>query len=102
MTGKRIATAVKVVLVLAGILLLAKLGLHLFNPEGASAMKPPFQLAQVHRGTLETLVSSTGTLAAVETVDVGTQVSGTIARLAVDYNDRVKKPGRGQGRAETG
>ncbi len=54
-------------------------------------MKPPFQFARVHRGTLETLVSSTGTLAAVETVDVGTQVSGTIARLAVDYNDRVKK-----------
>jgi HlyD family secretion protein len=91
MTGKRIATVVKTVLILVGVLFLTKLGLHLLNPERASAMKAPFQLAQVQRGTMESLVASTGTLAAVETVDVGTQVSGTIARLAVDYNDRVKK-----------
>lgn len=91
MTGKKIATSVKIVLILTGILFLAKLGLHLANPERATASKPPFELAKVHQGTLETLVSSTGTLAAVETVDVGTQVSGTIAKLNVDYNDRVKK-----------
>ena len=92
MTGKRmIASIIKTILILAGIIFLGKLALPLLQPEGASAMNPPFQSARVHQGTLETLISSTGTLAAVETVDVGTQVSGTIARLAVDYNDRVKK-----------
>ena len=50
-----------------------------------------FQFAQVIRGDFEILVSSTGTLAAVETVEIGTQVSGTIDKLMVDYNDMVKK-----------
>ena len=50
-----------------------------------------FQTAEVARGTLESIVSCTGTLAAVETVDVGTEVSGTIEKVNVDYNDKVKK-----------
>lgn len=91
MNGKRIGTVVKIALTVAGVLLVAKLGLSLVKPAGDAAVKAPFQVAAVRRGTLETLVSSTGTLAAVETVDVGTQVSGTISRLAVDFNDRVKK-----------
>jgi HlyD family secretion protein len=53
--------------------------------------QPRYLFAKVTQGTLETLVSSTGTLAALETVEVGTQVSGTIARIDVDYNDRVRK-----------
>lgn len=47
---------------------------------------PAYLFATVERGALENLVSSTGTLAAVETVAVGTQISGTIAKLLVDYN----------------
>ncbi len=53
--------------------------------------KKVFQFAQVSQGTFEIIVSSTGTLAAVETVEIGTQVSGTIDKLMVDYNDTVKK-----------
>ncbi|MBU1169980.1 MAG: efflux RND transporter periplasmic adaptor subunit [Proteobacteria bacterium] len=49
------------------------------------------QTEKVSRGDLETLVSSTGTLAAVGTVEIGTQVSGTIDQVLVDYNDRVSK-----------
>ncbi|GAB6095563.1 efflux RND transporter periplasmic adaptor subunit [Desulfatiferula olefinivorans] len=49
------------------------------------------QQQTVTRGDLETLVSSTGTLVAVGTVDIGTQVSGTIDRVLVDYNDRVSR-----------
>jgi HlyD family secretion protein len=36
-------------------------------------------------------IISTGTLEAVETVDVGTQVSGIISKLYADFNDEVKK-----------
>jgi len=50
-----------------------------------------YQTATVSRGPLELTVSSTGTLAAVETVIVGTEVSGTVAKVLVDYNDRVTK-----------
>jgi len=57
----------------------------------SGAEQPQYLLATVTQGPLETLVSSTGTLAALETVEVGTQVSGTIAKLEVDFNDRVHK-----------
>ena len=50
-----------------------------------------FQLAELSRGDLVTTISSSGTLSPVTTVDVGTQVSGTIARLYVDFNDVVKE-----------
>lgn len=53
--------------------------------------KKVIQFAQVNQGNFEIIVSSTGTLAAVETVEIGTQVSGTIDKLMVDYNDTVKK-----------
>jgi HlyD family secretion protein len=49
-----------------------------------------FRLVQVARGDVRAVVSSTGTLQATRTVQVGTQVSGQIARLFADYNDRVK------------
>jgi HlyD family secretion protein len=49
------------------------------------------RLAAVERGDLEATVSSTGTLSAVTTVQVGTQVSGKIVAIHVDFNDRVKK-----------
>lgn len=56
-----------------------------------AATQPTYLFATVERGMLENIVSSTGTLAAVETVAVGTQISGTIAKLLVDYNDSVRK-----------
>ena len=49
----------------------------------------PYQFVAITRGDLENMVSSTGTLHAVGTVEVGTQVSGTIARVDVDFNDTV-------------
>lgn len=50
-----------------------------------------FQTVAVSRGSLELTVSSTGTLAAVETVVVGTEVSGTVEKVLIDYNDQVSK-----------
>ncbi len=50
-----------------------------------------YRFATVERGNVESTVSATGTLNAVRTVSVGTQVSGQIAELLVDYNDAVKK-----------
>lgn len=50
-----------------------------------------YTLAKIERGDLEALVSSTGTLDAVTTVEVGTQVSGRIAKLFADFNQTVKR-----------
>jgi HlyD family secretion protein len=45
----------------------------------------------VIRGDLIKAVSATGTLQAVNTVNIGAQVSGTIDKIHVDYNSEVKK-----------
>ena len=50
-----------------------------------------YKTEKVSRGEINALVTATGTVNAVTTVSVGTQVSGTIKRLMVDYNSPVKK-----------
>jgi HlyD family secretion protein len=47
--------------------------------------------AQVERGEINDVVEATGIINAVITVQVGSQVSGTIAKLNVDFNSRVHK-----------
>jgi HlyD family secretion protein len=47
--------------------------------------------AKVERGEIYDVVEATGTINAVITVQVGSQVSGTIAKLNVDFNSRVHK-----------
>ncbi len=49
-----------------------------------------FETAEVERGDLRITVTATGSLQPVNQVDVGTEVSGTIVRVAVDFNDRVE------------
>src|SRR6202022_3331012 len=46
---------------------------------------------KVDRGDIRSIVEATGTINAVTTVQVGSQVSGTISRLNADFNSRVKK-----------
>jgi HlyD family secretion protein len=50
-----------------------------------------FRFVTVERGNLQQSVSATGALGAVTTISVGTQVSGQVSALLVDYNDHVKK-----------
>ena len=50
-----------------------------------------FRVEKADRGDIIMTVTATGTLSAVTTVQVGSQVSGVIARLYVDFNSRVKK-----------
>jgi len=52
--------------------------------------QPRYVTVPVGRGEVHTAVSATGTLNAVVTVQVGTQVSGTIQQLFVDYNSPVR------------
>ncbi len=50
-----------------------------------------YKTAKLEKGTIVATVSATGNLSAVTTIQVGTQVSGTIQKLYVDYNSRVRK-----------
>lgn len=78
----------KIVLAVAAILIVAGIVLFFFlkrKPEIS------YKTARIERGTIVSTVAATGNLSAVTTVQVGTQVSGTIQKLYVDYNSRVKK-----------
>ncbi|MGQ0732485.1 MAG: efflux RND transporter periplasmic adaptor subunit [Acidobacteriota bacterium] len=55
------------------------------------AAPPQLVFAKVSRGDVVAKVDATGTLQTVDTVEVGTQVSGTISSLGVDFNDTVKR-----------
>jgi HlyD family secretion protein len=55
------------------------------------APEPTVMTAAVSRGDIADTVGATGTLQAVTTVQVGTQVSGTIQELHADFNSLVKK-----------
>jgi HlyD family secretion protein len=55
------------------------------------AAEPVISRASVTRGDLAETVNATGTLQAVTTVQVGTQVSGIVSALYADFNSLVKK-----------
>lgn len=57
---------------------------------GDGAKESPYVTVPVQRGDITQVVSSTGTLQAVITVQVGSQVSGTIDKLYADFNTKVK------------
>jgi HlyD family secretion protein len=52
---------------------------------------PAYGTARVQRGTVAKTISATGRLQALTTVQVGTQISGTISEIHVDFNTQVKK-----------
>src|SRR5258708_2764235 len=75
-------------LILAGAAVVA--GLFLIFGLNRSAQAQHFT-AKVERGDIHDVVDATGTINAVILVQVGSQVSGTIAKLYVDFNSRVHK-----------
>lgn len=50
-----------------------------------------YRFVDVERGDIEAVVAATGSLSAVQTVQVGTQVSGQITDIYVDFNDDVRR-----------
>ena len=76
-----IAVAVVVALILAYRLLSG----------GKKEEKVSFDTAKVEMGNIQTSITATGTIEPVTSVTVGTQVSGIVSHLYVDYNSVVKK-----------
>lgn len=79
----------KTTAVAVGVIILAGTGWFYKRADGKEA--PAYRTATIQRGSVKSTVSATGTLSAVQTIQVGTQVSGQIAAIYVDYNDHVKK-----------
>jgi HlyD family secretion protein len=72
------------------ILLVAAVGIFAaFNLRGKGPVQ--YYTALVETGEIKQVVEATGTINAVITVQVGSQVSGTISKLYVDFNSHVKK-----------
>jgi HlyD family secretion protein len=75
-------------LILAGVVIVAGLFVGLGLNRGTQAQH---FTAKVERGTIDDVVEATGTINSVITVQVGSQVSGSIAKLNADFNSRVHK-----------
>lgn len=58
---------------------------------GDGAKESAYVTAPAQKGDITQVVSATGTFQAVVTVQVGSQVSGTIVKLSADFNSKVKK-----------
>ncbi|MBN1821889.1 MAG: efflux RND transporter periplasmic adaptor subunit [Prolixibacteraceae bacterium] len=77
-----------IIAVLAAILLSA---FFILKPKKINAEKINIETAKAEKGTVSRTVTATGTLEAITTVEVGTQVSGIIENIFVDFNSYVKK-----------
>ena len=62
-----------------------------WQQRAASAAAPRYATTPIARGTLAITVTATGTLQPTRSVAVGSELSGTVTRVLVDVNDRVKK-----------
>ncbi len=78
----------RAVLVLAGVVALGPLAAFLWSRRVDDL---EVLTVKVQRGDIQDAVEATGTVNAVITVQVGSQVSGTIARLDADFNSHVEK-----------
>lgn len=78
----------KYLIILLVILTIATIAGYFFYKR---APEVSYKTARIERGTIVSTVAATGNLSAVTTVQVGTQVSGTIQKLYADFNSRVKK-----------
>src|SRR5262249_46868044 len=74
---------------ISGVLLIIAVSLWALGRDRAT--KSSFITAKVQRTTISNTISATGTLEALRTVQIGSQVSGQVAALYADYNATVKK-----------
>ena len=80
----------RALLILGLIAVALVVGGFFFMRRGASP-EAKYRWAKVDRGTVTATVTATGTLSAVTTVNVGSQVSGIVAKLFADFNSVVRK-----------
>jgi HlyD family secretion protein len=79
--------------VIAILILIAAIagGALAYQHYSATAAEPQYRTQKVEKGEVKQVVSANGTINPVTLVSVGTQVSGTVKKLYVDFNSKVEK-----------
>ena len=67
------------------------LGWHFWSQRKADAAEGGYRTETVQRGDIRVAISSTGTLSAISTITVGSQISGLVTAVLVDFNSQVRK-----------
>jgi HlyD family secretion protein len=83
---KQLAVALALLVLIGG-----GIGFWMWRRSVAANAGPRYETVAVDRGAITAKVTATGTLSALVTVQVGTQVSGRIKEISVDFNSPVKK-----------
>ncbi len=80
----------KTIWIIIGIIAVIAIAAYLLSG-GKKEQKVSFDTAKVEKQDIQTTITATGTIEPVTSVTVGTQVSGIVSKLYVDYNSVVKK-----------
>jgi HlyD family secretion protein len=80
-----------IIWIIAVVVILGLATVLIFKPFQRDKESYQFETAKIEKGAISNTVTATGTLEAITTVEVGTQVSGVIENLYVDFNSNVKK-----------
>lgn len=81
----------KTIIIIALLLIVLVSAALILKPNKVDISQIDILTGKAGLGNISTIVESTGTLEAITTVEVGTQVSGIVDKLFVDYNSYVKK-----------
>lgn len=79
----------KIIFIIIGIIVIIWLGIKIFSPKTSSKIE--IETEKVTFGKIENIVTATGTIQPIKQVEVGTQVSGVVQKIYVDFNSKVKK-----------
>ena len=74
-----------------GILLLAAAAFWWWTQRDDAAAESTYRTTTVEQGDIRVAISATGTLSAISTVTIGSQVSGQVTDVLVDFNDKVAR-----------
>jgi len=81
----------KRILIISALIVVAVAAILIFKPFQKKETAATFETVKVTRGNINNTVTATGTIEAITTVEVGTQVSGILEHLYVDFNDNVNR-----------
>ena len=76
-------------IIIPGVIIAAGVGLYFMFKNSDRLVRQQFEFVKVEKGNITETVTATGTLQPINIVSVGTQVSGIIEKVLVDYNDEV-------------
>ena len=81
----------KKILIIIAVVVVAVIAILVIKPFAKKEAAVTFETVKVEKGNISNTVTATGTIEAITTVNVGTQVSGILQHVYVDFNDNVKQ-----------